>query len=378
MNRALEMLGDLFEPVPERSAGTHIAYPDGGNVRFALPVSAGPGDEAVRFLTTRRGRTALAGQRVAGWFKQTPSPWLAAASTLREVAAFAGFDPALSTVSAGTPGPYNKPSVLFMTDGGEPVAIAKVAGSEVNRALLRNEGAWLERWERAGVLTGHRPSKIKIGEAGGVLVLLQTAGSGPVLRLHAPLRPGHLEVLSAVQSPCAGPVPFLGSDMHKAMHRRFAACRDVLEPIQRERLDRALGILEAGLAGAELPMGPAHSDFVSWNMRRTGAGLFIFDWEYASDGYLPLYDLYHYMLMPHAVRRGLRAADARRAIGAVRRVAVRLPDGAAKAQQAALQLLAYLLNRRLHYLEENRGRDVSPAGRRYGALIDRYDQWGDA
>lgn len=369
------MFGGLLELVSERSAATHVAYPHGATARFALPVSAGFGDRAVQFLTTKRGRTALAGQRVAGWFKQTPSPWLAAASTLREVAAFAGFDPALSTVSAGTPGPYNKPSVLFMTDGGEPVAIAKVTGSEVNRALLRNEGAWLERWERAGVLTGHRPSKIKIGEAGGVLVLLQTVGSGPVLRLHAPLRQGHLEILSAVQSSCAEPVPFLGSDMHKAMHRRFAACGDALDHVWRERLDRALAILDAGLAHADVPMVPAHRDFVPWNMRRTKSGLFVFDWEYASDGCVPLYDLYHYVLMPRTVRRSLSVADARRAIGTVRGAAIRLPDGAAKAQRAALQLLAYLLNLCLDYLEANRGRDVGPARRRYGVLIDQYDQW---
>ncbi len=369
------MFGGLLELVSERSAATHVAYPHGRSARFALPVSAGFGDRAVRFLTTRRGRTALAGQRVAGWFKQTPSPWLSAASTLREVAEFAGFDPALSTVSAGTPGPYNKPSVLFMTDGGEPVAIAKVAASEVNRALLRNEGAWLECWERAGVLTGHRPSKIKIGEAGGVLVLLQTVGLGPVLRLHAPLRQGHLEILSAVQSACAEPVPFLGSTMHTAMHRRFAACGDALDQVWRERLDRALAILEAGLAHADVPMVPVHRDFVPWNMRRTKSGLFVFDWEYASDGYMPLYDLYHYVLMPRAVRQSLSVADARRTIGEVRSVAIRLPDGAAKAQRAGLQLLAYLLNLCLDHLETNRGRNVGPARRRYGVLIDQYDQW---
>ncbi len=372
------MLGGLFERVPERSAATHIAYPHGGNVRFALPVSAGRGDGAVGFLSTKRGRAALALRRLAGRLKPAPLGWLAALPKLREVAAFAGFDPNLSTVSAGTPRPYNKPTVLFTTGEGEPAAIAKIGKNEASRTLLRNEAGWLERWEQAGVLTGHRPSKMKFGEAGGVLVLLQSVGLGPVLRLHAPLRQGHLEILSTVQRSSTGPVPFLGSDMHKAMHRRFTVYRDALEPVWRERLDRAFGILEAGLRGADVPMGPAHRDFVPWNMRRTKAGLFVFDWEFASDGCLPLYDLYHYVLMPHAVRGGLSVADARRAIGKVRGAAIRLPDGTAKAQEAALQLLAYLLDLCLVELEANEGRRTWRAGDFYGALIDRYDQWGDA
>lgn len=376
MNRALEMLGDLFERVPERSAATHIAYPDGGNVRFALPVSVGEG--GARFLSTKRGWATLALHRLIGRFKPGPAPWLAAAPRLREVAAFAGFDPDVSTVSAGTRRPYNKCTVLFTTDEGEPAAIAKIGQNEASRTMLHNEAWWLDRWERTGVLPGHRPSKMKFGETGSFLVLLQTVGLGPVLRLHAPLRQGHFEVLSAVQGSCAGPVPFLGSAMHAAMHRRFAACRDALEHDWRERLDRALGILEAGLAGADVPMVPAHRDFVPWNMRRTADGLFVFDWEYASDGCVPLYDLFHYVLMPRAMRRRLLVADARRAVRTVRAAAIRLPDGPAKTRHAALQLLAYLTDLCLVELEANEGRRTWQAGRFYGALIVRYNQWNDA
>lgn len=372
------MLGDLFEPVAERSAATHIAYPDGGNVRFALPVGAGLGKGGVRFLSTKRGWAMLALHRLIGRFKPGPAPWLVAAPRLREVAAFAGFDPDGSTVSAGTPRPYNKRTVLFTTGDGEPAAIAKIGQNEASRTMLHNEARWLDRWERAGVLPGHRPAKMKFGEAGDFLVLLQTVGLGPVLRLHAPLGQEHLDVLSAVQGSSAGPVCFLGSAMHAAMHGRLTACRHGLDNVWRERLDRALGILDAGLAGADVPMAPAHRDFVPWNMRRTAAGLFVFDWEYASDGCVPLYDLYHYVLMPRAVRRGLSVADARRAIGTVQAAAIGLPDAPAKTRHAALQLLAYLTDLCLVELEANEGRRTWRAGRFYGVLIDRYDQWNDA
>ncbi len=38
----------------------------------------------------------------------------------------------------------------------------------------------------------------------------------------------------------------------------------------------------------------------------------------------------------------------------------------------------YMLDLCLDHLESKRGQDVGLAGRRYGALIDRYNQWNDA
>jgi hypothetical protein len=225
------MLGSLFEQAPNRSAASHIAYPHGGDVRYALPVDTDCGSAALHFLTTRRGRAALALRRAGGWFISTPPPWLVATVGLTEIASFAGYDEIdRVAVAAGTPGPYNKPAVLFLNAHGEPTAIAKVAENEVNRGLLRNEAGWLDRWDSADLMTGRLPTKIRLGEVGHITVLLQTVGKGPILKLNAPVTQGHLDILSAIQGSGSDAVPFLGSAMNKALHRRFAACRDPRAP----------------------------------------------------------------------------------------------------------------------------------------------------
>ena len=45
----------------------------------------------------------------------------------------------------------------------------------------------------------------------------------------------------------------------------------------------------------------AHRDFVPWNTCLSPRGLFIFDWESASDGAPPLYDAFHF----HAIQPAL-------------------------------------------------------------------------
>ena len=82
--------------------------------------------------------------------------------------------------------------------------------------------------------------------------------------------------------------------------------------------------------------------------------------------------------MPRALCGSLSFSDVRRAIRKVRTTGARLPDGKAKTQRVALQCLAYMLDLCLDHLEAKRGQDVGLAGRRYGALIDRYNQWNDA
>ena len=107
----------------------------------------------------------------------------------------------------------------------------------------------------------------------------------------------------------------------------------------------------------------------------------VFGDQYIGHGYLLQWWAVTYVVvfLSCPLDSGLRAvADARWAIGKVRAAAVRLPDGKAKTQQAALQLLAYLLDLCLDRLEANRGRDMGLAGRLYGALINQFDQWNEA
>jgi hypothetical protein len=102
----------------------------------------------------------------------------------------------------------------------------------------------------------------------------------------------------------------------------------------------------------------------------------VFDWEFARDGYVPLYDLYHYHLMPIAVRKHISMGQARCALRSVVHETEGLPGGADKRRHAAAQMLAYLLDVCLFYLESNNGDDHGDmVVLRYGKLIDRFGEW---
>ena len=91
--------------------------------------------------------------------------------------------------------------------------------------------------------------------------------------------------------------------MLTGMSARLSAVRPVLSARHVGLFEEAIAKLEELFAVDALPAVVAHRDFVPWNIRHDGGKLFIFDWEYATDGYTPTYDVFHYCLMPIVLRR---------------------------------------------------------------------------
>src|SRR5690606_9145856 len=62
----------------------------------------------------------------------------------------------------------------------------------------------------------------------------------------------------------------------------------------------ALTLLEQALGDRELEFSLAHRDFTPWNTRATTDGeIYAFDWEFAEQGYIELYDYFHFHFMTH-------------------------------------------------------------------------------
>jgi len=61
--------------------------------------------------------------------------------------------------------------------------------------------------------------------------------------------------------------------------------------------------MEEALSGAPILMTAAHNDFTAWNIRVDGGVARVFDWEYACEEQLPLFDPLHFVLMPMALKR---------------------------------------------------------------------------
>jgi hypothetical protein len=76
--------------------------------------------------------------------------------------------------------------------------------------------------------------------------------------------------------------PHLTEPLFTTLHRAFERVREELGPVR-------------------LPLSLCHRDFAPWNTRVGPGGLFVFDWDGAQDGTIPLYDLFHFQAIQAAL-----------------------------------------------------------------------------
>jgi hypothetical protein len=115
---------------------------------------------------------------------------------------------------------------------------------------------------------------------------------------------------------------------------------------------------------------PAHRDFVWWNMVVKNGSLGVFDWEYADDGYVPAYDIFHFTIFPKALR-GRMPTDLDRlcASTAALMKSAGFPCEASSGLQA--QLVAYLLDVAASHMASWPEWKEDPTVNGFGRLLDR-------
>ena len=353
----------LFLPAAVHQA-THVTVRDRRRTRYIVPRPAGPRRASLAFFVAPQKRALLTAQdMLRPMWGAVDRRYLVEAELLRRLRDLAGVRAEHVALSLGSPGPHAKDTLALLGPWGTPVAVVKIASTAAAAALLEHERAWLDRLQGDPVLRQHAPRVLAHGSIEGCRLLAQTAVRGDFMD-ECPSS-GVLEVLAHLQQAGSGGV-FAESAMRAAIRSRLEKLRPRLAPDWLQRVELACELVEGELARVETV--PAHRDFVHWNMRGCGERVVVFDWEHASDGYLPLTDLYHFLLMPHALTRPLSAEDARGTVATASRL---LPS----ACKPTWQLLAYLLDLSLAFLEADQGEVRSAAVRHYGQLIDDFPHW---
>lgn len=359
----------LMMPSNEERA-THYAVP-ADHPRFFLPRGGPMVRDLRQFLTPRACLSLFARTLSARGIWRTERALYRESATVLALKAALGCPQARSIVSVGTPGPYNKATVIFTDAAGEAILLAKVGLSPASVGLLKNEAAWLARLGRSPVLAAHVPSLLFAGAVPGGFAVAESVGPG---NLPSRASAGSVRAfLDNMQANCEPQAAYHESTMRQAMWRRRELLAARVSETWAARGTAVLDRLDEGLSGLEIPMVVAHRDFSAWNMRVHAGVLFVFDWEYCEAGYLPLYDWYHYRLMPIVQRRvpstGMMSA-------LIREAAIRAGLGPEKGLKPDFQMLAYLADVCFFYLESNDGRDDGDVTvNRYGMLIDRFDDW---
>lgn len=354
---------------------THCSYPKGEDERLIVPLNRRLRRKGLNFFYPLRKRTLLRLRSLQRLLTgKTMNAHFREGQVMQAIKNLAG-DPSLRTViSMGTPGPLRKYTVLMLNDVGTQIAVAKIGTTPKAVHQVRKEAHWLRVLSAEPAMRQSTPAFIAEGNIADACIVVQSVCTGKFV--DNVLRSPQLQFLSAFQEVFQEEQKFRDSVMYREMACRFERLQSRLSPEWVNRIRRALSVLEAGLDNITMPLVAAHRDFTPWNMRLQRGRLAVFDWEYASTGYLPLYDLFHFYLLPIAVKSVVSPSRLRCILENVVRHGESLGEPARKLYAPALQLLAYLLDVSLFYLESNEGRETGDlVVHCFACLIDDSQVW---
>lgn len=381
---AIGTVSTLFTPSVAR-AGAHsrwlLLY--GRRPRYLLVPHHNLAVQRRCVRTFRHGVGAMAGELTLGLQRLLPrwsaplrfeAPAAARAQWLEDVP-LPGL--AHAAVQVGTPGPFQKASVLLLDRDGQTLGLAKVAMGARADAMVKRERLWLAWLASVESLQHRTPGLLARGRTGAGRQFLVT-DLGPAERGAAQFGPAQQEFLTSLAHASVQHRPFLGSKAHRRIHtglRRLASrtSADVMTTLQ-----SALRDCETAMGDGTGPMVVAHGDFTPWNTRLGAHGIYVFDWEYAWKEATPAHDPLHWLLLPQALRRwGLT----RRAMGAARNVLAgylqhTFPDQPWSREQCSALLVHYLLDTMVFYgMADGTIHFSHPVQRSYYRMLEERSQW---
>jgi hypothetical protein len=244
----------------------------------------------------------------------------------------------------GVPAPHRKATAQVLTPAGETLAYAKIATSALAQAAVEVEWRTLLQLSKSANLRGKVPEVLSWFEWRGGKVLFITSG---------PTRPGprhlsreHVSFCESVFLSQAEENVFGESPMWARMSELWLRLKSGLPEPFHARLGLALEQLRSELGPVSLPLSLAHGDFAPWNTRLAPRSLFVFDWERAAEGVIPLYDIFNFQAFQAALYKRRSSLPDRRFLQTL--LNVTWPEGQ---KYLPWLYLAYLVDVSLLYSE---------------------------
>ena len=296
----------------KRAGRTYAAYPNLASARWLLPADrpdlrrAGigglyqPNSLRGRALRTIIGAGALRGEEVR--LEEDTLAHLEA--MLAPVVEIGGVRLAFYL---GVPAPHRKVTAQVLDTDGKTLVYAKIATSPLAQAAVARERRALLRLSESADLHGAVPEALGTLEWRGGTILPITMGPprpGP-----RRLSPIHLSFCTQLFRSFRARMTFAESPMWARMSEIWLHLRHGSPDVLPANLGPALERLHGELGPVSMPLSMAHGDFAPWNTRLGPRSLFVFDWERASEGMIPLYDAFNFQALQAALqgrRRGVR------------------------------------------------------------------------
>ena len=200
----------------------------------------------------------------------------------------------------GTAGLYRKTTIQVMNNDGDILAYVKIADSDQSKERLQNEKYILEYLKSLRVYSGLVPEMIGFKEYAGVFTVVQSCLNGNFNFSDMQLDKRHVLFLSEIFSKTAKYQLFENSACFQIVSERISMIDNKLTSVWRETLKKGTEIVKENLGPLVIPLGLCHYDFKPWNIRiaKNSKNLFVFDWELAKTKWVPLWDLFHYIIQP--------------------------------------------------------------------------------
>jgi len=283
-----------------------------------------------------------------------------------------GGEASLSCCRAGAAGVWSKDTVLLLdSKAAEAVCFIKAGAGAAVDSLLQNEANWLRRLRREKELAELVPELLAHRRGEDLCFVAQRPLCGKLeFNFGAP----QLDFLKKLQASSTRWMPYEDSQLFRTLRSRVKELEGHLSNGWSARLATGMRRIGQALGGPKIHLVGAHCDFTPWNIRLHRGVAKVFDWEYAADEQLPLFDPLHFVLLPMALRRPSTGS----VIRTLRETIEFCKQGPLKEScyAAQAQTLAYLVNVAVLYLWSLRGDDRSdPIVDSYGRAIDHLCAW---
>jgi hypothetical protein len=204
-------------------------------------------------------------------------------------------------VSTGTPGPFQKSTIMIMDSEGKVLGFAKIGELLLAKERLKREALMLENLKSSRFLDVLIPSLLYAGDLGNAYILLQS----PVPFVG---RPGQI----ALNSSYVSIVKSLVQSSSTQTLESSAFFKKILDGLEHhpvthlELIKKAYEHFFSNYASHATAFGVMHGDFTPWNILWDGKRAFLYDWELGSMNAPAGIDLIHFLFQTGLLLKKLR------------------------------------------------------------------------
>jgi phosphotransferase family enzyme len=285
--------------------------------------------------------------------------------------------PSHAAIQIGSPGPYQKASLLMMSDHGHGLALAKLALVPTADHRVAAEADWLRVLKSIPKLADQVPGLLAEGATlNGRRYLVTTLS--PSTDMTNEFTPAHLSFLNTLGRARLDTMSFAASPCLEYLERLLAELEPFMTHDALAALQTALGDCRELLSGWTGPFVMGQGDFAPWNIRVHQQRIFVFDWEYARTGANPLADVVNFFVMQRALsNREVSGRFLVTTMRGIQKIAQQLyPEWQWRPRTVSALTLVYLLEILLLYSRANQRLERNqPVIANYWRLMEERPAW---